>query len=106
MNDYQAPLRTSPMTASDQKELRCSKCGSTDFEPIVQYGSYILRCGKCGLGTVATSWRSVGPQWNSRVLVHRDGESSPILEGIGADIWRHIAALTADGTTLVLRPTE
>ena len=34
----------------------CGQCGSLQFDGIVEYGSYILRCSKCGESLVATSF--------------------------------------------------
>jgi hypothetical protein len=89
-----------------QKQLRCTQCNSPEYESIVQGGSYVLRCVKCKGSIVATSWISVGPRWKGNVRVYRDGGASPVLEGRGSMIWEHIMSLAADGTTLVLRPSE
>jgi len=85
--------------------LRCEKCGGTSFDSLVQYGSFILRCGSCHAPGPVTSWIAIGPKWTDTVRVFRDGDqtSQPLLAGIGADIWREISRLAADGTTLILR---
>jgi hypothetical protein len=85
--------------------LRCEKCGGTSFDSLVQYGSYILRCGSCCEPRPVTSWRAVGPKWTGTVRVFRDGEQSGklLLAGVGADIWLEVSRLAADGTTLILR---
>jgi len=36
--------------------MKCSECNSDQIEAIVQHGSYVLRCAKCGTGIVATSF--------------------------------------------------
>jgi hypothetical protein len=84
---------------------RCENCGGTDFDSLVQHGSYVLRCSSCGECGPATSWIAVGPTWSGMVRVFRDGDQAalPLLEGVGSDIWREIHQLAADGVTLVLR---
>jgi hypothetical protein len=85
--------------------MRCESCDGSDFESLVHYGSYILRCRSCRSSGPATSWIAVGPRWSGSVRVFRDGDEtgSPILEGVGSDLWREIGRLAADGTALVLR---
>jgi len=72
---------------------------------LVQYGSFVLRCGSCHAPGPATSWIAVGSKWADTVKVFRDGDetSQPLLVGVGTDIWREIGRLAADGTTHVLR---
>jgi hypothetical protein len=36
--------------------VKCSECNSEQLEAIVQYGSYVLRCARCGTAIVATSF--------------------------------------------------
>ena len=84
---------------------RCEKCGGTGIESLVQHGSYFSRCAACQTHGAATSWIAVGPKWNEAVRVFRDGDETgtPLLEGIGSQIWQEIRRLAADGTTLILR---
>jgi hypothetical protein len=96
------------MPSQQPPELRCPKCGSTENESVVQYGSYCLRCAVCHANIVATSWMAVGPEWKDIVRVFRDGQEAagPIMVGPGNELWERIQKLANDGTTLVLRAVE
>ena len=85
-------------------EYRCAQCGSSDFDALVQGGSYLLRCRSCREIDVATSWMAIGEKWNSFVRVFRDGDldGNPLLEGSGSELVDEIEELAADGTTLIL----
>lgn len=39
--------------------LACTSCRSDDTEPVVHFGSYILRCAACGEHVVATSFMAI-----------------------------------------------
>ena len=83
----------------------CTKCGGTKFEPLVQYGSFILRCTSCREFGPASSWLSVGPRLSGTVNAFRDGEEDlpPLAQGLAVDVWQRIRDLASDGTAIVLR---
>ncbi|MCH7725615.1 MAG: hypothetical protein IH991_03915 [Planctomycetes bacterium] len=82
------------------------KCGSVNFDALVEYGSYILRCGDCREIGVATSWCAIGPEWAGYIRVFRDDDESaePLIEGVGSEIHEQIGDIAATGQALILRP--
>jgi hypothetical protein len=64
----------------------------------------MIRCSSCRELGAATSWIAIGPKWTRLVRVFRDGEEtgSPLLEGVGSEIWSDISRLASD-SVLVLR---
>lgn len=96
------------MPSHEPEDWCCPKCGSSRNESVVARASFCVRCADCRARIAATSWMAVGPNWESRVRVFRDGEeeAGPVLEGLGSDLWERIQALADGGITLVLRAAE
>jgi hypothetical protein len=86
-------------------ELDCPDCGPTELLAGCDGGSYLLLCAKCRECIVATSWLSIGPEWEGEVEVYRLGdESTPLLGGVGSAIWRDIERLAGDlGEIVIIR---
>jgi hypothetical protein len=103
-----ARMESASLNSCRDDEYHCSKCGSSDFDALVQGRSYLLRCRSCREIDVATSWIAIGKEWNWFVRVFRDGElhGDPLLEGIGSELIDEIEELSADGTTLILMGEE
>jgi len=101
-------MESDSLDSCGDDEYRCGKCGSSNFDALVQYGSYLLRCQSCREIDVATSWMAIGPEWDSYVRVFRDGNlhGEPLLEAIGGELVEDIEQLAADGTILLLMGEE
>ena len=90
----------------------CASCGNSGLEPCAQFGSYILRCSRCGEAVLATSFMAFESS-DSIVAAHLDcgpgheaDEGALIAEGRLSDIYPSIDNIASKGTLvrLLFRP--
>ena len=95
---------------SDDRDLsKCIECGEGNFEPTVQFGSYVLRCSSCGTGHVATSFLALRTSegiWAAyRDPGHgvRPSQDQLIARGTMLEIYEVVSRIASSGERVVLR---
>ncbi|NTZ92447.1 hypothetical protein [Agrobacterium tumefaciens] len=94
--------------------LACTSCGLDETEPVIHFGSYILRCAACGQHVVATSFMAMlNLDDECSAFIDPGHGKKPLPETLVARgplrlIAKAISAAATDGTLirLIFDPTD
>ncbi|MGQ2929741.1 MAG: hypothetical protein ACT6Q3_04655 [Sphingopyxis sp.] len=88
-------------------DFRCDDCGSSKFETIVHYGSYISACATCRQGPT-TSFMAVAPALTGiyrATLIDDDWRHlEQIYEGQGVGFVEAVRIAAQSGSRVLIRP--